>query len=956
MAAPAGTSDKRHVFVSYCHEDVAIAHKLRIHLGPRLPTGTSVWVDTQIRTGDRWHDEIGAAIDRSLLAVLLVSAEFIDSAYIMGKEVRRFIDLRIPMAGILVRSAPYDAVPELAQVQWAHHDIDRDGPVAINAHGIQATSAEIDDALGPLCQRIAARVAADHLAGMPTMSAGTQGTNVTAVADQPRSTSAGRLVNVPALPVGYVRRDRDLKRLRSQLLHAGPALGLTGDITVLGLHGQGGIGKTVLATALARDVDVRRHFPDGVYWITLGETPDLATALKTLVAKIDSHLARDLDVSGVLGAHSALQKALAPRQALIVVDDVWSDRAATSFRVAAPNSRVLYTTRDVRVLRAVGADVGRVDTLDTPVALELLARTADLSVDQLPEQAAAHVLSETGGVALAVALVGASLKRQPPDAWDAVVQQLRTTRATWLGHPYADIFRALTTATAALSDQQRRMYITLAVYPEDTAIPVHAIERLWRHIAGYDGRTVRQLLAELAGRDLLIFADDRVQLHDLQRDFLLLRIGDPALLHGELLDAYRGVSTGSWSTLPDNDRYIWNHLFFHLRGAGEWAELRSVGVDAAWALQRFLQRGGYAIAADLEVARRSWPEDYAVDWLDHTIRSLGHLLDRYDGRSAAATLRALIPRQAGVATANLEMRTPIWLAPRWDPTASSGPSHERSINGVAWSPDSASVVSGSQDQTARVWDAATGAARHALTGHEHAVNAVAWSPDGHLVATASSDATSRLWCATTGGAVRVLRGHTNWINAVTWSPDGIRVATASDDRTVRVWDVSTGDQTMVLADHSRAVLSVTWSPDGARLLTTSRDQTARLWDAKSGEQVGWLRPRAPWGWSVSWAPDGRRIATSSDDGLIRLWEAATGRLAGTLGSHGSAVAVVAWSPDGTRLASSSMDGSVLIWDVFAGTCVRIRTAGRPRGVAWNGNALCVSINASLMVYDVRTAS
>ncbi len=52
----------------------------------------------------------------------------------------------------------------------------------------------------------------------------------------------------------------------------------------LGLHGQGGIGKTVLACALARDDMVRRHFPDGVFWVTVGERPDLVALQGGLLA------------------------------------------------------------------------------------------------------------------------------------------------------------------------------------------------------------------------------------------------------------------------------------------------------------------------------------------------------------------------------------------------------------------------------------------------------------------------------------------------------------------------------------------------------------------------------------------------------------------------------------------------------------------------------------------------
>ena len=43
--------------------------------------------------------------------------------------------------------------------------------------------------------------------------------------------------------------------------------------------------------------------------------------------------------------------------------------------------------------------------------------------------------------------------------------------------------------------------------------------------------------------------------------------------------------------------------------------------------------------------------------------------------------------------------------------------HEGEVRDLAWSPDGASLASGSDDKTVRVWDAATGIARHTLQGH-----------------------------------------------------------------------------------------------------------------------------------------------------------------------------------------------------------------------------------------------
>ena len=83
------------------------------------------------------------------------------------------------------------------------------------------------------------------------------------------------------------------------------------------------------------------------------------------------------------------------------------------------------------------------------------------------------------------------------------------------------------------------------------------------------------------------------------------------------------------------------------------------------------------------------------------------------------------------------------------------------------------------------------------------------------------DNTARLWDAASGQELRVLRGHESRVSSAVFSPDGARVLTASDDNTARLWDAASGQELRVLRGHEDTVNSAVFSPDGARVLTAS---------------------------------------------------------------------------------------------------------------------------------------
>src|SRR5499426_1220151 len=79
-----------------------------------------------------------------------------------------------------------------------------------------------------------------------------------------------------------------------------------------------------------------------------------------------------------------------------------------------------------------------------------------------------------------------------------------------------------------------------------------------------------------------------------------------------------------------------------------------------------------------------------------------------------------------------------------------------------------------------------------LEGHSGSVRGCAFSPDCRLIVSASNDNTLKLWDAQTGQMLRPLEGHSAYVRGCAFSPDGRLIVSASNDNTLKLWDAQTG--------------------------------------------------------------------------------------------------------------------------------------------------------------------
>jgi WD40 repeat protein/tetratricopeptide (TPR) repeat protein/predicted Ser/Thr protein kinase len=258
------------------------------------------------------------------------------------------------------------------------------------------------------------------------------------------------------------------------------------------------------------------------------------------------------------------------------------------------------------------------------------------------------------------------------------------------------------------------------------------------------------------------------------------------------------------------------------------------------------------------------------------------------------------------------------------------------------------------DRLAFEWQPVTPRYKTVITGDRgrpippwvHEYLAASFSLDGRLVVVGCADNTARIFDVATGQeVVRPLR-HDNWVRAVAFGPDNRRVLTGSHDMTARLWDATTGEPLTPPLRHSGEVIAVAISPDGRTGLTAGVDATARLWDLGTGRPIGPPMPNAARVTSAVFSRDGARVLTAGDSGEARVWDAATATPIGPPLRQATPLVAARFDDDDRGVRTLGRDGLQRLWPAvppLAGSPERLKLWAQVVSVAELDSAKAVSV-------------
>jgi DNA-binding SARP family transcriptional activator len=292
-------------------------------------------------------------------------------------------------------------------------------------------------------------------------------------------------LQLPAAPALIIGRDGSLEHIRTWMAQSGSG--------ALILQGWPGIGKSTLLAAIAHDPFIRERFPDGILWVSLGESPNLLAALKIWGRSLGADAAMHT-ITTPDEASRHLTALLQDRRILLLIDDIWDSSHAALFQVGGQTTQAILTTRLNAVAQSLAASpeaIFKLPLLTEAESLSLLRTLAPQVVDTYRDQAL-ELVRDLEGLPLALQVAGRLLRSEMEMGWGIaeLLEQMRSgkslldasapTDQSVSGAAPPTVNVLLERSLSRLEEETRTRFALLGIFsPKPATFDLEAMSAVW---------------------------------------------------------------------------------------------------------------------------------------------------------------------------------------------------------------------------------------------------------------------------------------------------------------------------------------------------------------------------------------------------------------------------------------------------------------------------------------------
>lgn len=180
------------------------------------------------------------------------------------------------------------------------------------------------------------------------------------------------------------------------------------------------------------------------------------------------------------------------------------------------------------------------------------------------------------------------------------------------------------------------------------------------------------------------------------------------------------------------------------------------------------------------------------------------------------------------------------------------------------------LLSGSYDQTLRIWDLERGRS-DCLEGHEGSIQSLSLTPQQDCAISGGEEGHLRLWRLPEGQIIDVLTANSSAVEALALSPDGVTLASGCSNGSLYLWHLPSRTPLYGIEGHTGPVTALALTPDGQTLISGGADGRLKLWHVPTGQPQGNLADPIDAILNLALSPSGQLLISSHPGGQIQLW-------------------------------------------------------------------------------------